>query len=562
MLHHLTLRNKLIIMLSVMASLFLVALDQTIISTALGRIVEEFNAFSSLAWIVTAYLIATTITVPIAGKLSDMFGRRLVLTSGIAIFIISSFFGGMSANVLQLIFWRAVQGVGGGIITANSFAIVGDLFSARERGKWQGMIGAVFGLSSVVGPLLGGYLTEPHNILGLITNWRWTLFINVPIGIAALIAIWIYCPTLRHEKKPKIDYVGAGLLAVALATLILAIDNTESIFADLMTSTGLTLTGLRMIMFGIVAVAVVSLIYVEKRVKEPILPLYFFKNRNFVLIMGIALLFGSAFMGAILYLTQFNQQVFNASPTASGLMLLPMMAGLMVTSIGSGQIISRTGKYKAFMVAGFSLATISIFSLTLLSPGSGYLIEAIVMTFLGLGMGIAMPVMNLAVQNEFTQSDLGSATSSSQLFRSLGSTVGVAIFGSVLTATIASGLGDMSGNKYITELKQNPSASRLGDLNNPDTILMLNMPGIKSEINKQSDKAFATLPSQIQDKVKTEFKKEQDNFSSVVVNVFSDGIHKIFTVSAILMAIATGLVVALKEKPLKRANITDTPGEI
>ncbi len=560
--HHLELKNKIIIMLSVMASLFLVALDQTIISTALGKIVEEFNSFSSLAWIVTAYMIATTITVPIAGKLSDMFGRRLVLSTGILIFIIGSLFGGMSANVLQLIIWRAVQGVGGGIITANTFAIVGDLFSARERGKWQGLIGAVFGLSSVVGPLLGGYLTEPHNIFGLITNWRWTLFINVPIGIVALAVILMFCPTLRHEKKPKVDYAGAGLLALALGILILAIDNTESIFADLMSSTGLTLLGLRAIMFAIVAVSVAGLIYVEKRAKEPILPLYFFKNRNFMLIMAVALLFGSAFMGAILYLTQFNQQVFGASPTASGLMLLPMMAGLMFTSVGSGQIISKTGKYKSFMVAGFAVATISIFCLTLLDPSSAYWVEAIIMTFMGLGMGIAMPVMNLAVQNEFSQSDLGAATSSSQLFRSLGSTIGVAIFGSILTATVTTGLGDMSSNKYVTQLKQNPSASRIGDLGDANTLLTLNMPTIKNEINKQADVAFNKLPAKAQDAVKTEFKKEQDEFSDIVVSVFTDGIHKVFILSTILMAIATALLIALKEKPLKKANATDTPGEI
>lgn len=559
--HHLSLRSKIIIMLSVMASLFLVALDQTIISTSLGKIVEEFNAFSSLGWVVTAYLITTTVTVPIAGKLSDLFGRRRLLLIGITIFVAGSLMGGMSGDINQLILWRAFQGIGGGIITANTFAIVGDLFAARERGKWQGLIGAVFGVSSVVGPLLGGYLADSNNFLGLITNWRWTLFINIPIGVAAFIVIAIFCPTLKHDKHPKIDYAGAGLLAVGLATLVLAIDNTDVIFADFLNSTGMTLTCLRVIMFSAVAVALSAFIAVEKRAKEPILPIYFFKNRNFVLIMVIATLFGAAFMGSILYLTQFNQQVFSATPTESGLMLLPMMAGMMTASIGSGQLISRSGKYKIFLQIGFAMATISVFCLTLLTPDSRYLYEAVVMVFLGLGMGVAMPVINLAVQNEFSQHDLGAATSSSQLFRSLGSTIGVAVFGSILTASIVTGLGDMSQNAYIQTLSKNPVASKIGDLTDTNTLLNLNMPDIKKQISEQSDKAFEKLPKPISEKVAKTFKDQQAEFSSIVVQAYSDGMHVIFMSAAVLMAIATAFTFAIKEKLLRSAKSTDTPGE-
>ncbi|MDK2898994.1 MAG: hypothetical protein PWQ10_181 [Patescibacteria group bacterium] len=560
--HHLSLRSKLIIMLSVMASLFLVALDQTIISTSLGKIVEEFNAFSSLGWVVTAYLITTTVTVPIAGKLSDLFGRRKLLLIGIIIFIAGSLMGGMSSTINQLILWRAFQGIGGGIITANSFAIVGDLFAARERGKWQGLIGAVFGVSSVVGPLLGGYLADSNNFFGLVTNWRWTLFINVPIGVIAFVVIVIFCPTLKHDKHPKVDYAGAGLLAFALATLVLAIDNTEAIFADLMSSTGLTIVWLRVIMFSIVLVVLIAFILAEKHAKEPILPTYFFKNRNFVLIMIIATLFGSAFMGSILYLTQFNQQVFSATPTASGLMLLPMMAGMMFASIGSGQLISHTGRYKIFLQVGFTMATISVFCLTLLTPDSSYLFEAIVMIFLGMGMGVAMPIVNLAVQNEFSQQDLGSATSSSQLFRSLGSTIGVAIFGSVLTASLISGLGNMSNNAYIKTLSQNPAVSRIGDLNDTNTLLNLNMPAVKDNINIQSAEAFSKLPASISGQAKETFSKQQSEFASIVVQAYSDGMHVIFTAAACLMAVATTITFALKEKVLRSVKPTETPGEI
>lgn len=560
--HNLPLRNKLIIMLSVMASLFLVALDQTIVSTALGKIVEEFNAFSSLSWIVTAYLLTTTITVPIAGKLSDLYGRKTLLLIGVGIFGAASLMSGLSGNVDQLILWRAVQGIGGGIITANAFTIIGDLFAARERGKWQGLFGAVFGLSSVIGPLLGGWLTDHNTILGLTTDWRWTFYINVPVAIAAFVLIAAFCPLLRHDKKPVIDYIGAMLLTVALGTLVLAVDNTDKIFADLLSSTGMSLTTLRVIMGMVVAVAAGLFIWVEQRVREPILPLRFFENRNFVLIMGIATLFGAAFMGSILYLTQFNQQVFGASPTQSGLMLLPMIAGLMVTSIGSGQIISRTGRYKIFMQVGIVLATAMVFGLSTLTPESSYTYEAILMVFLGAGLGVVMPVMNLAVQNEFQQRDLGVATSSSQLFRSLGSTIGVAVFGAMLTAGITNGLSGIQSDPYVQQLAKSPAVQQLGSIENSDTLLNLNMPDIKNKITDASTKQIASLPvpEPAKQKAEDQFKQQQNDYAYKITHAFSDSLQQIFRVSAVLMLVAAVLVFMIKEKPLRSATPDQTPG--
>lgn len=557
--HHLELRSKIIIMLSVMASLFLVALDQTIIATALGRIVEDFNAFDSLSWIVTAYLLTTTITVPIAGKLSDLFGRRSILLIGVAIFSIGSLLSGMSGNVEQLIAWRAFQGIGGGIITANAFTIIGDLFAARERGRWQGLFGAVFGLASVVGPLLGGWLTDGQTILGLTTDWRWTFFINVPVGIAALALIAIFCPPLRHDKKPIVDYLGAALLTVALGTLVLAVDNTDQIFANFMDSTGITLTALRTAMFSVVALAVGLFIWVERRAKEPIIPLAFFRNKNFVLIMGIATLFGAAFMGSILYLTQFNQQVFQATPTESGLMLLPMIVGLMATSITSGQIISKTGRYKIFMQFGIVLATVMVFMLSTLTPDTSYAYEAIIMVFLGAGLGVVMPVMNLAVQNEFAQHELGVATSSSQLFRSLGSTVGIAIFGAMLTAGLTSGLSGIDNNAYVQMLKQSPAATKIGDLTDTNTLLNLNMPDTRQKITDAFNESVASLPQAARDKAKSDFTAKQDAYAHAITQAFSDSLRRIFTVSSVLMLAAAVLVFSLKERPLKAADAEQTP---
>jgi EmrB/QacA subfamily drug resistance transporter len=554
---HLSLKSKIVIMLSVMTSLFLVALDQMIIATSLGKIVEEFNAFSSLGWVVTAYMITLTVTVPIAGKLSDLFGRRLMILSGIGIFALASLGGGMSSDITQLIIWRAVQGIGGGIIMANAFAVIGDLFAPRERARWQGLIGAVFGIASVVGPILGGFLTETHNILGLTTNWRWTLFINVPIGMIAFFIITVVYPIIKKRKKTKIDFAGATLLAVALSTLIMAIDNTESIFAGFLESTGVSLIMLRVIMFAIVMLATIGFIIVEKKADEPILPMYFFKNRNFVLVVIAALLFGAAFLGSILYLTQFNQQVFGASPTQSGLMLMPMVGGLALTSAGAGQIVTKTGKYKILLMMGFVVSTIATLFLLTLNPESSYLFEAVVMVFFGVGVGTVLPIINLIVQNEFTQSDLGAATSSSQLFRSLGSTIGVAIFGAMLTASVISGIGDTNSNEYLRTLSKNAEISKFGDLNNSDTLLMLNTATVKNKINEQAQKGIAQLPEPAQKQILSQLQKQQSDYSSVIIQSYSDGMHNIFIVVAVLVACGAITVTMLTEKTLRTSKPTE-----
>lgn len=561
--HHLPLRNKVIIMVSVMASFFLVALDQTIISTALGKIVEEFNSFSSLAWVVTAYLITTTITTPIAGKFSDMFGRKSMLITGVIIFTLGSLLSGMSANVEQLILYRALQGIGGGILTANAFTIIGDLFAARERGKWQGIIGAVFGVASIVGPLLGGFLTEPHSILGLTTDWRWTFFINIPIGIAALAIIAIFCPPLKHESKPRIDYLGAGLLALALATLVLAVDNTDKIFADFLSSTGMSLLALRSIMFAVVAASIIGFIYVERKAKEPILELSFFKNKNFVLLAVIATLVGASMLGSILYLTQFNQQVFGASPTTSGLMLLPMIAGLITVSIVSGNIVAKTGRCKRIMLGGFVVGTIAIAALTTLTPTSTFLQEGIIMAFVGMGLGATMPLLNVAIQNEFEQKYLGVVTGANQLFRGLGSTIGVAIFGSMLTVGITNVLGDMSNDPYIQTLRKEPEASKMiTNVNDADTLLNLNTASAKDKVTEGVDKSLeaAPLPEQAKEGIKNDIASQQDAYSKKVIDAFSTSLHRIFIITSGIMALAGILTIFLKERLLKAATATETPG--
>jgi MFS family permease len=344
--------------------------------------------------------------------------------------------------------------------------------------------------------------------------------------------------------------------------LILAVDNTKDIFKSFLTSSGWSLAELRVALFAVVAAALIGFVLVERKASEPIIPLRFFKNRNYVMLIVTAGLFGAAFLGSILYLTQFNQQVFGATPTVSGLMLLPMVGGLMLTSIASGQLISRIGRYKIFMQVGFIVATVGVLTLSILGSDSQYWQEAIIMVFIGMGMGVAMPTLNLAIQNEFEQHDLGVATSSSQLFRSLGSTIGTAAFGAVLTAGIAANLITIKSTSYVQQLSGNPQISKIGSLDDANTLLSLNMPDLKSQVTKLADSKIdaSPLPGAVKAQKKQVFLDNQKDFSRKVTNAFSDSLHTIFYVASGLMAFATVLVFLLKERVLRSAKPTETPG--
>ena len=551
MLHHIPTKQKIIVMLAVMSGLFLVALDQTIVATALGAIVQEFGSYSSLGFVVTAYMLTSTVTVPLAGKLSDMYGRRVILLTGVTIFTVGSWLSGSASSIEWLIAWRALQGIGGGMIMANAFTIVGDLFSPRERGKWQGLIGAVFGMSSVIGPLLGGWLTDGAVIFGLTTNWRWTFLINVPIGIVAGIMIARYCPQIKHDSKHRPDYLGALFITIALSSLILAVDNTELVFSSLING-GLSVEFIKGTLVVTSILAAAAFLAVEHRAKQPILPLHFFSNKTYTLMSGVSVLFGAAFLGSILYLTQFNQQVFGASASEAGLMLLPMVGGIMVSSITVGQLVSRLGRYKVFLVTGFAIAALSILALTTLQPDSPYWHQAVIMAFAGLGLGMAMPIINLAVQNEFTQKDLGAATASVQLFRGLGSTVGTAVFSGILTAGILVAIGNPNDIAFIQTLKKSPAASEMlsGEIT-ADTMLRINMQ--KETIRQSAESALSglALPDEFKKQQLAQFEEQQNEFSDTLIDAFTTSLHRIFMVSSVLMVMALSLVLFVEEKQLR-----------
>lgn len=550
MLQHISIRQKIIVMIAVMSGLFLVALDQTIIATALAAITQEFDSFSSLGFIVTAYMLTSTVTVPIAGKLSDMYGRRPILLAGVALFTLASLLSGAAGSVEWLIAARALQGIGGGMIMANAFTIIGDLFSPRERGKWQGFIGAVFGISSVVGPMIGGWLTDGQTIFGLTTDWRWTFFINVPVGIIAGLVITRFMPNIKHDEKHYPDYWGAVLITIALSAVVLAVDNTETIFAGLI-DYGINVGIIKTVLWTIFAIAAGVFVGVERQARQPILSLRFFKNKTFSLMTVIILLFGAAFMGSILYLTQFNQQVFGASAAEAGYMLLPMMGGMMLSSIAIGQIIARVGRYKPFIVAGLGITTVAVAFLATMTPSTSYWYEAVIMVFVGVGLGMAMPILTLAIQNEFTHKDMGSATSSVQLFRGLGQTVGTAVLSGVLTAGILQAIGNPDNVAYIQTLKKAPeSAAMLEGEINADTLLQINSQ--QATIREQAAKGIeaSSAPTLMKQAQLKEFTKQQDDYNQDVIEAFGESLRHIFIIAAVLMSAAFLVATRLPDKVL------------
>lgn len=416
---NLSTRQKIPIMLAVMSGMLLAALDQTIVSTALPRIVSELHGLKDLSWVVTAYLLTSTISVPISGKLSDIFGRKKLFLLAILIFVTGSALSGLSQNMAELIGFRALQGIGAGMLMSNAFAVIGDLFTPAERGRWQGIIGGVFGLASVIGPLLGGYLTD-H------ASWRWNFYINVPVGILAFFMISSLMPHIESDKKrQQIDYLGAGLLAGGLSSLLLGF-----------VWGGSQYPWRSFQVIGILALAVVLLLAFgrveHKHAKDPILPLDLFKNSIFSLSMLIVFLLGIAMFGAILYLPLFAQDVLGRTATNSGVIMTPMVLSLVVVSIFAGQLVSRTGRYKAPAVFGMAAVTAGMLWLSTMGLHTSNGQFTARMILLGIGLGFGMPIFNLIVQNAFPHSRLGIVTASVQLFRSIGATIGVAVMGSIL----------------------------------------------------------------------------------------------------------------------------------
>ncbi|MEU5330372.1 MFS transporter [Streptomyces parvus] len=419
-------RKVRLVFLGLMLTLLLAALDQMIVATALPKIVGELHGLEKMSWAVTAYLLASTIVLPLYGKLGDLFGRKGVFQFAIVVFIIGSALAGWSRTMEELIAFRAIQGIGGGGLMIGVQAIIADIVPARERGRYMGLIGAVFGLASVAGPLLGGFFTD-H------ASWRWCFYINVPFGLVTLAVIAVVLKLPRPAVRPRLDVMGAALLAAASTCLVLVTSWGGTEYA----------WGSRTIL-GLAAGAVVTTVLfvaVEHRAAEPIIPLRLFRDSVFNVTGLVGAVVGIALFGAASYLPTYLQMVDGVSATESGLLMLPMMLGIVGGSIASGQLITRTGRYRIYPIVGSAVSVVGMGLLSLLEADTSPLAYSFYQAVLGLGIGLVMSVLVLAVQNSVRPSDLGTATSANNYFRQIGGSVGAAIFGTLFAGRLSDALG-------------------------------------------------------------------------------------------------------------------------
>ncbi|MER5550882.1 MDR family MFS transporter [Streptomyces sp. NPDC002793] len=411
-------RSVLVSIGALLLGMLLAALDQTIVSTALPTIVSELGGLDHLSWVVTAYMLAATAATPLWGKLGDQYGRKKLFQTAIVIFLIGSALCGVAQNMPQLIGFRALQGLGGGGLMVLSMAIVGDIVTPRERGKYQGLFGAVFGVTSVLGPLLGGFFTE-H------LSWRWVFYVNLPVGVVALLVIAAALHIPVRRTKHTIDYLGTFLIASVATCLVLVASLGGTTWAW---------GSAQIIVLAVLAVALlVAFVAAERRAAEPVLPLKLFRMRTFTLVAVISFVIGFAMFGAMTYLPTFLQVVHGITPTMSGVHMLPMVLGLLLTSTGSGQIVSRTGRWKVFPIAGTALTVVGLLLLHTLSENSSTWTMSLCFFVFGAGLGLVMQVLVLIVQNSVGYEDLGVATSGATFFRSIGASFGVAVFGTIFT---------------------------------------------------------------------------------------------------------------------------------
>ncbi|GAA1462455.1 MDR family MFS transporter [Williamsia maris] len=423
---------------TIMLGMLLAALDQTIVSTALPTIVGDLGGSQHLSWVVTSYILAQTIACVVAGKFGDLFGRKRVFQVSVVIFILGSLLCGLAQDMGFLIGMRAIQGIGGGGITVTATALIGDVIPLRERGKYQGMLGAVFGVTTVIGPLLGGFFTDQ-------LSWRWAFYVNVPIAIIVIIAAAATIPGLKGGVRPKIDYLGVVFVALGASGLTLATSWGGTQYA----------WGSPMII-GLFVGSVAALgvfVYVELHADEPILPMRLFTKKVFTIASILSFIVGFAMVGALTFLPSYLQYVAGASATSSGVRLLPMVVGLLITSLLSGQVVGRTGRYKIFPIAGTVIMAVALYLLSTMDQTTSTLVQSLYMLILGAGIGLAMQVLTIVVQNTSDYRDLGSATSGVTFFRTLGSSFGASIMGTVYANRLDSVLP-----KALAEAGVSPSA--------------------------------------------------------------------------------------------------------
>jgi len=521
----LTHKEIMIVLSGLMTGMLLAALDQTIVSTALKNIVEDFDGLNHYTWVVTAYLLTSTASTPLYGKISDLYGRRPVFQFAIITFLIGSLLAGASQNMTQLIFTRALQGVGAGGLMALTFVIIGDIVSPRERGKYQGYFGAVWGLSSVAGPLLGGFFSDHATILG-ITGWRWIFYINLPFGILALIITSAVLHIPKVKREHKIDYLGALILVSAVSAVLLAasVYGPENGWTDPKT----------LMVFGLGIFLTLLFLWQETRAKEPILPLRLFKNQTFSLTSALGFIIGAGMFGAIVMLPLYLQVVKGNSATSAGLKLIPLMLGIVTMSIFSGKQISATGKYKIYPIIGSALMTIGLILMSTLNVDTSFGVLSIYAILVGAGLGLSMQTIVIALQNSVDFQDMGIATSSNTFFRTLGGAFGTAIFGTIFS------------NRAAYYLQEN-----IASLQSTSPQALDGFDPAKLDVITTNTSIISTLPPAVKE---------------TVLHSFAQTFHMVFLAAAPITFIGFVLAFFLKEKPLQgstahHAARTEAAGE-
>ncbi len=525
---HIDPRARFEILFAILLGLFLSALDQTIVGTALPTIVTDLHGNQLYTWVVTIYLLTATITGPIYGKLSDQFGRKLLLMIGISLFLIGSFMSGLSQTMEQLIIFRGIQGLGAGALFPISLAVIGDLFTPQERGKYQGLFGAVFGVAALIGPALGGFLTEQ-------ISWHWVFFVNIPIGLIALYIIWRLLPAHTESGvSQRIDYLGVAIFTAALIPLLVGLTNKQSADWSDPGVGGLIILGL---VLGVV------FLFVERRAPEPIVPLDLFKIRTYWVSIAATFLASFGFFGAVIFLPLWYQVVHGSSPTESGYQLMPLLLGLILSSIISGQIVSRTGRYKWLTVGALVTVGIGFALMTQLQAQTDPSTIWIWQFITGLGIGPTFAVFTIIVQNAVPWQKLGVATSNLTFFRQVGGTVGLALAGTIFSNTIQTRAPIEVTNSLVAAGAPPELLAQAGS----------QLSGAFS-INDLS--AVGDMGARILDSIPAQF---QDVFRPFIPAVV-EGIHVAFTqgiVSTIYLSAAAAFVaavatLALKELPLRR----------
>lgn len=519
---HLEMRQKLLIMLAVMSAMFFSAVNMTIVGTALPKIIGQIGGMEYFNWVFTIYMLTATVTAMLVGKLSDIYGRKIFILIGIGVFMLGAFLSGTSDTIYQLIMYRGLQGFGGGMIMSTAFATIGDLFSPRERGRWQGLFGAVFGLSSLFGPTLGGYLVDNF-------NWHWIFWVFLPIGFVAFALIFKLYPSQERKQSEPIDYLGSLILTCMIVTLLLGFSWAGSQYDWL----SIQIVGL----FSLSIISFIAFVMVENKVKSPVIPLHLFKNNVFTLSNIAGMFLGMGMFGIIMYAPFYIQGVLGYSATVSGLVEMIMTIGMVIFSAITGQLITKTGKYKTFAIIGLVVMAFGLFLNVFLTVESSLMRVILQLIVVGIGLGISMPVFQVTVQNAVKHKYLGVATSTMQVFRQMGATIGVAIMGTVMANSMAKRIqGEMPSDGAAlgenVEKFQNPQV-----LMDPDEVTTMR----------------GTLPE--------EMLGTFDQMIAVLRESLNSSLTGVFLVSALMIAIAAIVTLFIKEIPLRTSNSDDDEEE-